>query len=463
MSDVPRFLNPALFDKLLTMMALPMFAPYSTSLALSSTCNLHVDTEHAERQLISALQSHMQHRFASVAGHYAPASSGSTPRPGFCAFPALRQPSLDRRPPTRTRIGSSEYTASFSGSVWTDGTTPEIVPDEPASEQGQGGSTPPFDSHTTDFAIERLQSATNARNIQWDNFSGSTSEDEPNFLSRLMCQPSTSKNAKHKQRTQVQMLLRKKPPQQGQAQNARPLTGRSTKLQKFTSQAAQRLPSAIRLRRTQSAPRNSVEKAAQVTEGLRPRRRSSNPSIRRPVTYHCIIPQICRIPATPATSNHPYASTNASVRDFGRSEMSPTPELFEETRRHQIELWRSKALFPPKNTPSQSIRSPASSIETRRNTLPAVYFDRVYSDDHASDKTDNPSPVGEGNCATGPDVNHCPRLQRVLSNMSHGDEDSSDSELERMKKRKSILIQDSSESGAIAGIFGLPSGSSSRR
>lgn len=463
MGVVPHFLNPALFDKLLNMLSLPMFAPYFTFRALSSTRNLQVDTEHAERQLSSALQSHTQHRFASAAGHYPPASSGPSPRPGFCAFPALRQPSLDRRPPTRTRLDSSEYTASLSGSVWTDGTTPEILPDEPASEQGQGGSSSPVDSHTTDFAIERSQSPTNGRNVQWHSFSGSTSEDEPNFLSRLICQPSTSKHAKHKQKNQVQMLLRKKPPQQGQAQNARPLTQRSSKLQKFTSQAAQRLPSAIRLRRTQSAPRNSTEKTAQVIEAPRLRRRSSNPSIGRPGPYNCVIPQIHRIPATPATSNHPYASTNASVRDFGRSELSPTPELFEETPRHQIELWRSKALLPPKNTPPQSIKSPASSIETRRNTLPAMYLNRVYSDDHASDKIDIPGPVGEGNRETGSDVNHCPRLQRVLSNMSHGDEDSSDSELERMKKRKSILIQDSSESGAIAGVFGSPSGASSRR
>ncbi|KAF2850234.1 hypothetical protein T440DRAFT_479324 [Plenodomus tracheiphilus IPT5] len=448
-------LDPIMFDTLVTMIVLQLLAACPTCLPLHQ--------ERTKKQLVSALESHTLHRFAPAAGHHARAPSETASWPDLCAFEAPKPTSSERRIHTRKQLSGSENTPTFSGSGWTNGPTPDFSYEEDSREQRHGEGSPLIDPQVTDFATEGSKSPTNGRNVHFDNVSNSTSEEEPTFFSRLMCQLSASKNAKHKQNGQVQRRMQKNSPGRNMPSTRRQYSNR---LQQLTSQAAQRIPSSIRLRRTQSVPRHAAQKAEQVAEATKPRRRSSNPSIGSPLSYPYEIPQIHRISATPAASNNQYASTNGSLRGSERSELSPTPENLEESRRHQVELWQSKALFPPrqmKNTPPPSIRSPASSIETRRHTLPAAYLKSTYPDEHAFDKND-PNTAEKGNTEAGPDISSCPRLQRVLSNMSHDeDEDSSDSELERTRKRKSIMIRDSPESSAIAEMFGRSSGESGRR
>jgi len=58
----------------------------------------------------------------------------------------------------------------------------------------------------------------------------------------------------------------------------------------------------------------------------------------------------------------------------------------------------------------------------------------------------------------------CPRLQNVLRKMSQANgESSSDSELERTRKRKSVLMQSHAEGSAMAEMFGYSSGESAVR
>lgn len=471
MSIVSKFLYLAMLVTLVIVISLRLLASCSTFLAPSSAEYLGLYQQPTERQFVLILPLHSQHRFTPVASLYVKGPLKAAPSPDFCAFPSPRQTTLERRVPRRRRISSSEHILSFSRYGWTDGATTEILPDEIARKQPQDESSPPVNSHATNFATQRSQSPdNNGRITRWHDISRSSSSvDKTGFLSKLTCQPSTSKHAKQNPRIRVLKLLRKDPIRSDQVPTTiRPLPQciKSSKLQQLTSKAVQRMPSAIRIRRTQSAPRNVAEKATQTAKALQPRRHSSDPSTRRSLTPHCAIPQIRRISATPAASNCQYASTTGSVRGSGRSELSPTHEPFEEARRNQIELWQSKALFPPqqmKNTPPPSIRSFTSSFKTRRHTLPVGYLNRVNSHDHASDKTEDLGVAGKGVCAQDSLVNNCPQLPMASSTMPYGDEeDSSDSELGLLKKRKSILIPDRSESSAIAKLFGAQGGGSPR-
>ncbi|OAL43869.1 hypothetical protein IQ07DRAFT_636648 [Pyrenochaeta sp. DS3sAY3a] len=115
------------------------------------------------------------------------------------------------------------------------------------------------------------------------------------FTKLLICQASVHKNPRRSHNTLFmnRLSLRRKQKQRFHRRRASSWKESSKVLrpiQNLTSYAVQRIPSALRLRRTQSAPRLTVEDASSLGEMNRPRKHSSNPSIGSPLTYTYELP-----------------------------------------------------------------------------------------------------------------------------------------------------------------------------
>jgi len=230
-----RSLEPAVFDTLVTVIALQLLASCSTFLPPSSAENLPLYQQHTEYLHVSALRLHSQYRFAPAAGHHARACSEMAPWPGLCALPERRNASSQRNTLRRQVTSSSECVPIFSESGWTDGLTPEFTHDNTTHKHHEGNNIP-----TGSCATE---SSANEHRVRWNDIPSSASEDEPKFLSWIMCQSSTSKSPKRKHNSPSQRRLRrrKKVEMREKTGNnpAKPLTRRipSNRLQYLTVQA----------------------------------------------------------------------------------------------------------------------------------------------------------------------------------------------------------------------------------
>jgi hypothetical protein len=118
--------------------------------------------------------------------------------------------------------------------------------------------------------------------------------------------------------------------------------------------------------------------------------------------------------------------------------MPETPD----SARHQqsrwkIPHWRHK--YAGSFSPPATISSSQSAISSR--TKPAGdYFAEVYTDKHITHQTDEPDVAVEEHSDAGPEIEDDPRLRKMLSNIvtTPREDESSDSDMERTKKRKGI-------------------------
>jgi hypothetical protein len=245
-------------------------------------------------------------------------------------------------------------------------------------------------------------------------------------------------------------------------------------VQHLGSQAVQRIPSSLRLRRTQSAPRITVDTAIPSDEPYTPRRHGSNPSIGSPLNYPFEIPEMQNTSATLAASPS-MGPPSASVRMCGRGDLITLQEYLDDSevnaprqsiKRHGDTLspyvQNTSAISPlaisPRNT---SVAAPS------RQQQPTDYFASVHVATHVHDNKDHniddsEDLRGEREDA-GPSIYECPILQEIFAKMDappgaypSDSEDSTESIMRRERKRKSILVEAGSTDGEMVGLFGSP-------
>jgi hypothetical protein len=96
---------------------------------------------------------------------------------------------------------------------------------------------------------------------------------------------------------------------------------------------------------------------------------------------------------------------------------------------------RSAGLVSPPAAISSSESGESSLI-----TSAVDYFTEVYTDKHITHQTDDPDTAGEEYSDAGPEIEDDPRLRKMLGNIvtTPSEDESSDSDMEREKKRKGI-------------------------
>jgi hypothetical protein len=228
------------------------------------------------------------------------------------------------------------------------------------------------------------------------------------------------------------------------------------------------MPSIYRLRNTQSAPRIEVEENAPVIISLDGKRHGSDPNIGSPLTYPYQIPKIRRISDTPSPNWIPGDSVAGELRACGRGdfianqdyfeEMPETPETPHDPRqqhgrwgnsRYRHHYTGNQWLQSPAGTPSTppatlspptSSPAPSQTTNKSRDKTASDYFGQLYSDKHIKHQTDDPNAAEREHSDAGPEIEDDPRLQKMLENIvtETSDESSSDSDMERSKKRKGI-------------------------
>ncbi|KAH7075210.1 hypothetical protein FB567DRAFT_553473 [Paraphoma chrysanthemicola] len=429
-----------IFELLLEAIAVQLLASCYTSLPPSSAVHLPLIQQRREAESVTALRLHSHQRFEPAAGHHARAPSEATPWPGLYAGPGLEAVLAEKVSRNRQAKRGTAYSPRFAASGWTDGTSPS----------GAGH-----------FRDESHSSA------------DSSSSSEPNFLSKLICQTSTPKHPRRKYNTLFISRLsprRRRHKSHSTPSNipSKPTRNLTKPLQSLKSEAVQRIPSALRLRHTQSAPRFTVREATRNEHVNTSRRHSSNPSIGSPLTYQYDLPEIRRISATTAASQT-KRSISHSLRACGRGDMIFTQEPVEADSSMSYEPPQRKpsshlvvpplfdeelsptAISPCSKDITSSQRPPArrsSSPQSSRpcwESPPSDYFKSVSTatcvdDDkyHESSAEDDPTTESED---TGSGIERRPTLQQIFARMdAWEDENSSDSDMERYRKRQSIMV-----------------------
>jgi len=136
------------------------------------------------------------------------------------------------------------------------------------------------------------------------------------------------------------------------------------------------------------------------------------------------------------------------MRACGRGDLIAPQDYFDdmpetpESARHQQVQWKiphwqhrsTDPVPPPATVPSS--KSAASSLITSA----ADYFAEVYTDKHITHQTDHPEIAEEEHSDAGPELEDDPRLRKMLGNIvtTPSEDESSDSDMERTKKRKGI-------------------------
>jgi hypothetical protein len=239
----------------------------------------------------------------------------------------------------------------------------------------------------------------------------------------------------------------------------------------LTSQAVQRIPSSIRLRRTQSTPRVATTDYANPTAEHNSRRRhSSNPSIGSPLRYPFEMPQMLGASVTPSNNQRGW-DASTSIRMCGRGDLITAEKDPDESPTY--------ASPQPTKHDGNTLPLPAQRLSTisplgisptnTSNVAPNNYFASVHSATHIHDEKDHDindaeDLKGEREDA-GPSIDECPILQEIFAKMdaSEGeyssDEYSSDdystgNRLRRGLKHESILIEAGSMEEQIVGMFG---------
>lgn len=224
----------------------------------------------------------------------------------------------------------------------------------------------------------------------------------------------------------------------------------------------QRIPSAFRLRHTQSAPRITKEEPAPVVDSHESRRHSSNPSIGSPISYPFELPDIRRMSVTPEPDWVSQDAMQGTVHACGRGDLIAAHEdfAFPITRRHDPE--QATDVITSLHTPARSyiaapsaisIVSPLSKAKSGRTRPANDYFSEVYANKNRSHRRRTESHGEEEHSDAGPEIEHDPRLQRILRGVLRGEDESDDSDVARVKKRKSLVTPTGMTESAIAERF----------
>ncbi|RYO24007.1 hypothetical protein AA0111_g8784 [Alternaria arborescens] len=407
------------FETLVRIIALQLLAASYTHLPPSSANHIPLFQQRKETRFITALRSHSHYHFSPAAGHQARPPSETDSWPDLYAGPSneekLAQHVSQKR---KSRRQSSGCVPQFAASGWTDG-PPAIV----VREDSRG-------------SLSR---------------ESSSSLSEPGFFSRLICQAAVPKNYRRKHNTMFlnRARISSKKKRQKQSHFERTHENRSER-QDISSQPVQRIPSVHRLRQTQSAPRIEfeTEEATPVESPQDGKRHGSDPSIGSPLNYSFEIPEIHRTSVTPNASWCPGSSGEGVMRACGRGDLIAPQEYFDdipdtpEFERHQssqwkIPLWRHRYTDPvsPPSTVSSSQSAVSSLI-----TSAVDYFTKVYTDKHITHQTDNCEFAAEEHSDAGPELEDDPRLRKMPGGVvtTPCEDESSDSDMERNKKRKGI-------------------------
>jgi hypothetical protein len=339
----------------------------------------------------------------------------------------------------------SDYVPCFAASGWTDG---------PSSPQ----------AHRV-----RRESSSSA---------DSTSSSEPGFFSILICQPSIRKNPRRRHHTLLTSLAMRREKHLGtlrtRSSSSKSHHNRSKVLQAFAEQTVQCIPSMLRLRQTQSAPRIEADESEPGARTYHPRRHSSNPSIGSPLDYPYEISQIRRTSATPAASQYERRKSHV-VRLCGRGDLITQDEDLTDSQA-EIPLHSKMASMHSTNNSSNILSLPARDPEalsplaiSPRNTTTSPlsprkdYFASVHAathihDDKDFDIDDEDDLKGEREDA-GPRIEESPYLRVIFARMdAHeetymSDDNSNSDDLERDRKRRSILHESGSTNDQIVERF----------
>ncbi|KAF1838405.1 hypothetical protein BDW02DRAFT_413233 [Decorospora gaudefroyi] len=400
-------------DTLVRIIALQLLAACYTFLPASSATHIPLFQQRKGPTPVTALRLHSQYLLSPAAGHQARAPSETASWPGLHDGPSAEDKLAEHvSHKRRLRKRSSGYIPQFVASGWTDGPPPKR---RRSHRQG---------------SLSRASSS---------------SSEEPGFFSRLLiCQPSIPKNPRRKYNTMFLKRISSRQRKQGQSQsehsNSRPPTERFP-LDDVSSQPAQRIPSTHRLRQTQSAPRIEFEESAPVNNPHDGKRHGSDPSIGSPLTYPFQIPEIRRTSVTPSAG---WPPCSGSVRACGRGDLiaiqgssDDTPDSSEITydERWKIPRWRHHTVLLSSPSPLASKRAIPP-----QQTSASDYFGEVYTNKHITHQIDDQEAAREDHSDTGPEIEDDPRPRKMLSNIvtQPSENESSDSDMERNKKRKSI-------------------------
>jgi len=392
-----------------------LLAACYTVLPTTSANHIPLSQQRKEIVVITALHSSSRHRHSPAAGHQARPPSETAPWPGLYTGPSTEGILAEHVSRRRKLRNSSEQIPQITNSDWTDGPPPLAT-----------------------------------REKRWSRpKTGSNSSSEPGFFSRLVCQAAMPKNHRRKHNTMFLSRTKSKPNRPKLLHTEYPhAPERRSSHQEVTSQPVQRIPSAFRLRHTQSAPRIAAEEETSVHSPYSMMRHGSDPSIGSPLDYPFQIPEIRRTSVTPNVSWCQESPVSGEVRVCGRGDLIAVQDHFynvpetpgPSVRRQsgwRMPYWRqgdSSSLSPPVSSPSRSVGSSQSQPASG-------YFESVYAGKRITHRTEDSDLAVQAHSDAGPEIEDDPRLQRMLSNIvtTPSDCGSIDSDMERMKKRKSII------------------------
>lgn len=407
--------------------AIKLLASCYTLLPATSADDGPILQQRKQSKLITALRLQTLNQYPLAAGHHARTSSESAPWSGLYAGPSCEDRLLQQVQMQRFKAFSNESIPQTTARIWTDGPPPIRLDN---SHSGVPSS------------------------------STSSSDNEYGLLSRFICQAGIPKHPRRRHNTLFsrRSSTRKK----HKAQYAEPdLTHvikrrpRKKSRHQVTSQAVQRIPSALRLRHTQSAPRIAVDEEG-VADHHTSHRPSSNPSIGSALTYDFEIPRVHRTPATPARGRHDYSPPNSSIRACGRGDLICMQDYFDDAV-----LLSSNG---KSHNQSTTLLAPPQPVDLRSNHSPlppstGASFSRASTIDHLGNIYNMKS--GFPNSGDADDEQEAlqlsgvesPDLRRILDDILTDDENSSGSEMEETRKRKNILNAAEGTEEAIVGKF----------
>ncbi|KAF2821763.1 hypothetical protein CC86DRAFT_426265 [Ophiobolus disseminans] len=373
----------------------------------------------------TSLRLHSQHRFEPAAGHHARASSEAASWSGLCSGLTLED-SLAEAVSARRRLKRDHsHIASFAASRWMD------------------GSVSPVSRHTREAS---------------SSTSESSSPSERGFLSKLLCQPLSLKSPKRKHSTLFAhwptLKRRRQASNLGSQTSLSKSCTRHKPLQSIATQAFRRIPSAFRLRRTQSAPRITVDEVDPITYSDFARRPSSNPSIGSPLDYAFEIPEIRRTSVTPA----------ASQKQMSISTPVGTHEMVDIVEENGYPGESTLGLQSKNTLSSPLLPSSPANTSYSHTTLPTDYFtfkpSRASSQNACSTSAHaTPHRYITQREDSGPSLDEYSLLQQIFSGMdAPGSGSSSDSDMWRCRKRRGISFEPGSAGNCrITERFGLRS------
>jgi hypothetical protein len=423
------------FELILHAIALQLLASCYTILPVTA-CHLPLFQQRNRSTPVTALRLHTQYRFEPAAGHHARACSETASWPGLYTGPASEHKAAEVVTLQQQQRRNSHYVPCFAASSWTD-----------------GPSSPEAHHHIR----RRLQLSPD-----------SSSSFEAGFFSKLIYQNSIPKNPRRKYNTLFTSLAARRNKPLGTLRTrsdfSKPHHSRPKALQDLTSQAVQRIPSSVRLRRTQSAPPIVLEESGPTAYTFDSRYHSSNPSIGSPLNYPYEIPEIYRTSATPAPS---HKGRSRTVRLCGRGDLITGDDSQRSTSMYSSESSMHSdqdhtLSLPAQITEIMSLISPRDTSKLLQRE-PNGYFASVHAATHVHD--DKGEDINEEDDLTaerenaGPRLDECPRLQEMFAKMDRGeqgnmsDDMSDDSDLQRTRKRKSMWIDPGSPSREFVARF----------